>query len=83
VKLVTRDTIIAYGEGSRHLHAILAALALIETADGDERELPLGRNVFEGGAGILVTATGEIATARSARDDSPFIGADRTRTGLS
>jgi len=61
VKLITRDKAIGYGSGPDQMHRMLVVLALIEPILAGTETPAVGRSVFEGGAGVLVTS----ADARS------------------
>jgi uncharacterized protein (DUF58 family) len=69
VKLVTRDKIIGYGNGSEQMHRMLIVLALIQPIDPHQDGLILDKRLFEGGAGVLVhCADGAAANHAAAKD---------------
>jgi uncharacterized protein (DUF58 family) len=62
VKLVSRDEVIPYGEGNKHLYRILRHLALIEPAVAREDASDVySRDHLESGVGLLVTCDREPA----------------------
>lgn len=78
VKLITRDKVVAYGDGLDHMHRMLIALALIEAAAADEEGLSVDKRLFEGGTGLLVGCTDGAVDIRSA--DGAFALAIPERT---
>jgi len=83
VKLITRDKIVRYGEGSEQMHKILITLALVDAASPGAKEISAGRGLTEGGTGVLVGCRdGKTAGRRGQRDFamvfSERVAAERT-----
>lgn len=82
LKLVTRDKVVGYGDGLDHMHRMLITLAMVEPVGPEEkRGATLHKNIFEGGAGVLVTRDNGTVTIRSTDGDFGLVLDEKIRGG--
>jgi uncharacterized protein (DUF58 family) len=63
VKLITRDKVVGYGSGPKHMHKMLTILALIQSLPADGQPPVANRAALEGGIGVLVSSAGSATLA--------------------
>lgn len=77
VKLIARDKIIRYGEGSEQIHKILIALALVQPASPGAKEISVGRGLTEGGTRVFVSCRNRKTADRRGRRDYAMVFSER------
>jgi hypothetical protein len=61
------------------MHRMLMALALVETAPPDQPGMSFSKNLFEGGAGVLVNCVNGTEAAHINGDNSVMVLSEKIR----